>query len=82
MRRASSCQTVPFWTPFMGQLGPVLEPTRDEHHHDPRHDANPSKWDSPAPPSSRAERRPREYLTPKEVERLICALRWDQVNFG
>jgi integrase len=60
---------------------------------------------------SQAQRRPREYLTPKEVERLIaaarqnryghrdatmiliayrhglrvsklCALRWDQVDFG
>ena len=65
----------------------------------------------PPRPVPHAERRPREYLTPTEVERLIsaarqnryghcdatmiliayrhglrvaelCALRWDQVDFG
>jgi integrase len=65
----------------------------------------------PPRPIPQTQRRPREYLTPKEVERLIsaarqnrsghrdatmirvayrhglrvaelCALRWDQVDFG
>jgi integrase len=80
---------------------------------------NPARTSTPTPqngtvpprPVPHAERRPREYLTPKEVERLItaarqnrhghrdatmirvayrhglrvselCALRWDQVDFG
>ena len=90
----------------------MLGPACDEPHHRPSHHASPSKWDSPVPGQcSQAQRRLHEYLTPKEVERLIatarqnryghrdatmmliayrrglrvselCALRWDQVDFG
>ena len=53
----------------------MREPARDEQHNGPNHHANPSKWDSSARPILQAQRRPREYLTPKEVERLIAAAR-------
>ena len=51
----------------------VLEPACDEQQHGPSYHASPSKWDSPTSAVPQAQRRRREYLTPKEVERLIAA---------
>jgi hypothetical protein len=53
----------------------VLDHARDDAQPGPCHQANSSNWDSPAPAGPHAARRPREYLTPKEVERLITAAR-------
>jgi integrase len=59
----------------MGQLGPCESPRAMGSTTAPATTPIPQNGTVPPRPVLHAERRPREYLTPKEVERLITAAR-------